>query len=185
MSDIVKRLFRTTLKFWLIYDSADVESAIHIISSFPDIGLTLEEFTFERDRVQHAMWPTLQLLPGVRKLVLHLKKHNIPMAVATSSRRKKMEMKTAHLQDVMSCFEGKIVCGDDDEYNMRGKPAPDIFLTAAAVLGRDVGKPLDTPTMKEIEERARGLVFEDAVAGVQAGKRAGMSGLPLVSYCAS
>ncbi|KAF9553395.1 HAD-like protein [Agrocybe pediades] len=155
---------------------SDTESAKHIVSSFPDTALTMEEFVAERDRVQLALWSTTPLLPGVRKLVLHLKKHNIPMAVATSSRRRKMELKTAHLQDVIGCFDGKIVCGDDEQYGMRGKPWPDLFLTAAgALLGRDVGKPLDTPTETQIKERSKGLVLEDATAGVQAAKRAGMS----------
>ncbi|KAF4621454.1 hypothetical protein D9613_000507 [Agrocybe pediades] len=152
------------------------EAAIHTLSFFPDIDLSVDDFLVERNRVQDSLWPTVPLLPGIRKLVHHLKKHNIPLAVATSSRRRNFEMKTAHLQDVFGCFEGKIVCGDDVQYNMKGKPAPDIFLTTAATfLGRDVGKPQDIPTAHQIDERQKGLVFEDAIPGVQAGKRAGMS----------
>jgi pseudouridine-5'-monophosphatase len=117
-------------------------------------------------------------MPGIRKLVFHLRKHGIPMAVATSSRRRNFEMKTAHHQDIFECFEGRVICGDDKQYNMKGKPAPDIFLlTAATFLGRDVGSPDAVPTEKNIEEREKGLVFEDAIPGVQAGKRAGMSGI--------
>lgn len=60
---------------------------------------------------------------------------------------------------------------------MSGKPAPDIFLVAAReVLGRDVGEPNVEPTIAQLEERAKGLVFEDALPGLQAGKRAGMAG---------
>ena len=99
------------------------------------------------------------------------------MAVATSSRRRNFEKKTDHLQAVFSLFEGKIICGDDRQYKMRGKPAPDIFLIAArALLGRDVGGPDEECTDAQTEERAKGLVFEDALPGFQAGKRAGMSG---------
>jgi len=60
---------------------------------------------------------------------------------------------------------------------MCGKPAPDIFLVAAKeLLGRDVGRPDVECTDAQREERAKGLVFEDALPGMQAGKRAGMSG---------
>jgi len=104
------------------------------------------------------------------------------MAVATSSRRKNFEKKSGHLQDLFGLFEGKIVCGDDKQYNMKGKPAPDIFLTTARVfLGRDVGDLESVPTSVQLEERRKGLVFEDAIPGMQAGKRAGMSGM-LVTF---
>lgn len=87
-------------------------------------------------------------------------------------------MKTAHLGEVFGCFEGKVVCADDEKYSMKGKPEPDVFLTAAKeVLGRDVGVPGESCTSDQKEERAKGLVFEDAIPGLQAGKRAGMSGM--------
>ena len=158
--------------------SAEREAAVHTLSFFPDIDLSVDDFLVERNRVQDALWPTVPLLPGIRKLVHHLKKYNIPMAVATSSRRRNFELKTGHLQDVFGCFEGKTVCGDDARHNMQGKPAPDIFLvTAGAFLGRDVGNPRETATESQIQDRRRGLVFEDAIPGVIAGKRAGMSGM--------
>jgi len=61
---------------------------------------------------------------------------------------------------------------------MKGKPSPDIFLiTASTFLGRNVGSPDVIADQENIKERENGLVFEDAVLGMQAGKRAGMSGL--------
>ena len=61
---------------------------------------------------------------------------------------------------------------------MKGKLAPDIFLTTAReMLNRDVGHPEISLTDIQICERGKGLVFEDALPGVQAGKRAGMSGM--------
>jgi pseudouridine-5'-monophosphatase len=50
----------------------------------------------------------------------------------------------------------------------------------ARALGRAVGPNEDDGAgvgEAEHAERARGLVFEDAIPGVQAGKRAGMSGV--------
>jgi pseudouridine-5'-monophosphatase len=85
-------------------------------------------------------------------------------------------MKTGHLTEVFGCFEEKVVCGDDFPGKMKGKPEPDIFLTAAREqLGRKVGEHVEC-SEEEREERGKGLVFEDAIPGMQAGKRAGMSG---------
>ncbi|KAJ3727059.1 HAD-like domain-containing protein [Lentinula raphanica] len=147
------------------------EAALHLLSFFPDIPLKLEDYLIQRNNLQDLAWPTVPLLPGVRKLVLHLRKHNIPIAVATGSRRRNYEMKTGHLEDVFGCFEGKVICGDDPRPGMRGKPDPDIFLIAAKeMLGRDIG-----PVQGEDEAEKKGLVLEDGLPGMQAGKRAGMS----------
>ncbi|KIK68969.1 hypothetical protein GYMLUDRAFT_236844 [Collybiopsis luxurians FD-317 M1] len=158
------------------------EAALHLLSFFPDISLTIEDYLIQRDALQDLAWPTVPLLPGVKRLVQHLRKHNIPIAVATGSRRRNYVMKTGHLGDVFGCFDGKVVCGDDLRDGMRGKPNPDIFLLAAKeTLGRDVG-PLkgenevgSEVTEEQKKERAKGLVFEDALPGMQAGKRAGMA----------
>ena len=103
----------------------------------------------------------------------------MPIAIATGSVRHEYEIKTAHLQHVFARFGGHVVCGDDG--TGRGKPFPDVFLAAARALGRAVGPNEDDglPGVGDAEraERARGLVFEDAIPGMQAGKRAGMSGV--------
>ncbi|KAJ4483726.1 HAD-like domain-containing protein [Lentinula aciculospora] len=158
------------------------DAAQHLLSFFPDIPLELEDYLSQRNVLQDLAWPTVSLLPGVRKLVLHLKKHNIPIAVATGSRRRNYEMKTAHLGEIFGCFDGKVICADDLRSGMRGKPDPDIFLVAAKeMLGRDIG-PLKGEkeegvelTEAQIMERRGGLVLEDALLGLQAGKRAGMA----------
>ncbi len=79
-------------------------------------------------------------------------------------------------------FEGKVVCADDGLVRPgRGKPHPDIFLvTAKEKLGRDVGEGEESEgrvTERQREERVKGLVFEDAIPGMQAGKRAGANGV--------
>ncbi|KAL0571728.1 hypothetical protein V5O48_010236 [Marasmius crinis-equi] len=152
-------------------------AAEHLLSFFPGIDLSMESYLHQRNVLQDQRWPTVPLLPGVRKLIFHLKKHSIPIAVATGSRRRNYEMKTGHLGEIFDLFDGRIVCADDKQWVMKGKPEPDIFLTAAReLLGRDVGKPRDDAVSSEqLEQRERGLVFEDALPGMQAGKRAGMS----------
>ncbi|KAI9448754.1 HAD-like protein [Lactarius psammicola] len=152
-------------------------SAAHLLSFFPDIPLTIDEYLARRTAAQDAHFPHVQLLPGVARLVAHLAAHSVPIAIATSSRRRNYERKTAHLQHVFGHFGEHVVCGDDGAG--RGKPFPDVFLAAARALGRAVGPNEGDGTAgageAERAERARGLVFEDAIPGVQAGKRAGMS----------
>jgi len=76
----------------------------------------------------------------------------------------------------MDCFDGRVICADDGQMGVgRGKPCPDIFLIAAReLLQRPVGIDEHDATDEEKAERAKGLVFEDAIPGVHAGKRAGM-----------
>ncbi|KAJ7502384.1 HAD-like domain-containing protein [Mycena galericulata] len=156
----------------------EYDAAVHLMSFFPDIALTVPAYLEQRNLLQDELWSTVPLLPGVRKLIFHLKAHKIPMAVATSSRRRNFLLKTGHLSEIFDLFEGKVVCGDDSQYNMRSKPEPDIFLAAAReLLGRNVGpaKASTALTATQLAERRKGLVFEDALPGMQAGKRAGMS----------
>ncbi|KIY44558.1 HAD-like protein [Fistulina hepatica ATCC 64428] len=156
-----------------------MEATKYLLSFFPDVDISIEDYLKQRNELQDKMWPTVSLLPGVARLVKHLKAHNIPIAVATGSRRSKYLLKINHLSDVFDCFGENVVCGDDQErftFELRGKPEPDIFLAAAGVtLHRDVGLPGVYPTPGQVTERARGLVFEDGLSGMQAAKRAGMS----------
>jgi len=153
------------------------EAAAHILRSFPEVPLTVDAYIEQRRVQQDILWSTVQPLPGVRKLVTHLRKHNVPIAVATASLRRNYERKTGHLADLFDCFEGKVICGDDVKDQTTGKPEPYIFLHAAQTkLGKDVGYgEVENASPSENEIRSKGLVFEDAVLGVQAGKRAGMN----------
>jgi HAD superfamily hydrolase (TIGR01509 family) len=92
--------------------------------------------------------------PGLLTLLDHLASCNIPMAVATSSNRKSTlwKLQKAGIQDRFTT----LVCGDEIS---RGKPAPDIFLRAAELLGK---KPEEC------------LGFEDSPAGLQGLQAAGI-----------
>lgn len=123
----------------------------------------------------------MQPLPGALKLVQHLAAHGVPIALATGSQRRNFEQKSAHLAALFDGFAGRVVCADDGLVRPgRGKPHPDIFLVAAErFLQRKVGTGEVGERQvgaEEVAERAKGLVFEDAIPGVQAAKRAGMSG---------
>lgn len=173
-----KRTSRQRYPLPLVAAPAERSSAAHLLSFFPDIPLTIDDYLTQCNAAQDEHWPRVQLQPGVARLVAHLAAHNVPIAIATGSSRRKFALKTSHLQHVFSHFGSNVICASDDGAG-RSKPFPDVFLAAARMLGRAVGsidEEGDVVGEKEREERARGLVFEDALLGVVGGKRAGMSG---------
>jgi beta-phosphoglucomutase len=96
----------------------------------------------------------IDLLPGVGQLLNGLHESGIRQAIGSSAPRGNLELilrltKSAH-------YFGAVVGMEDTK---RGKPDPEVFLAAAGKLGV---KP------------ERCIVFEDAIAGVQAAKAGGM-----------
>ena len=91
-------------------------------------------------------------MPGLQDLLNMLKSHHIKTAIASSSPHNHIELILNRL-NVRHYFD-KIISGDDVKH---GKPAPDIFLKAAELLGLN---PKDC------------MVIEDAPTGVTASNRA-------------
>lgn len=123
-----------------------------------DLPISPEEYLEQREAIMTGLFPAAPAKPGARELVEHLASHEVPRAVATSSTRAHFEVKTSLHQEWFALFDA-VVTGDDPKV-ARGKPAPDIFLAAAALLG-------------QAPERC--LVFEDAPSGVEAALSAGMA----------
>ena len=101
---------------------------------------------------------TVDSMPGAEYLTSTFESMGVRMAIATSSGIAGVTVKRKKHESLFNRME-LVVAGDDPEV-LHGKPAPDIFLTAARRLG--------------VEPRYC-LVFEDALSGVQAAKRAGMN----------
>ncbi|ORY75936.1 HAD-like domain-containing protein [Leucosporidium creatinivorum] len=140
-----------------------LDSAAYLIAA-TDLPLTPQELLDKMDAQLLEAFKTVEILPGVLKLVQHLKAHNVPMAIATGSKARNFAVKSAHLPHLFEPFGSRILCGDDPILEGKGKPDPTIFIVAARLhLG------IDTP-----EGRSKVLVFEDGAPGVRAARAAGM-----------
>ena len=92
----------------------------------------------------------IEALPGVKKLLESLKEAGIPCAVGSSTERENITTVMELLG--FSEFFQKIISADEV---VHGKPDPEVFLKAAASIGR---KPQEC------------VVFEDSFAGLQAAR---------------
>ncbi|XP_014225585.1 pseudouridine-5'-phosphatase-like isoform X3 [Trichogramma pretiosum] len=131
-----------------------------LIISHYKLPLSIDEFSEMYRRLQIESFHEVDMMPGAEKLLRHLKKHNIPIALATSSSEESFNLKTKHLTEVFDLFHHKVLGGSDPDVKI-GKPNPDIFLVAAR-------------RFPDCPDPSKCLVFEDAPNGVQAGVSAGM-----------
>lgn len=133
-----------------------MDSARYLVAAL-DLPLTPEQYLAEREQLLLERVAFAQAKPGAEQLVRHLAARGVPQAVATSSSRDFFKIKTQRHNwfEIFDC----VVTGDDPAIK-QGKPAPDIFLTAA--------ERLQTPP-------ERCLVFEDAPSGMRAALAAEMA----------
>ena len=135
-------------------DTADIMIAAYG-SDFPFDAMYARKQALLHKVIEQGNVPTK---PGLFELLDWLDACGLPKAVATSTARAVAEIKlsTTELQERFPV----VVCGDEVEH---GKPAPDIFLKAAAGLGIDP---------------SRCLVLEDSESGTRAAHAAGM--IPII-----
>jgi pseudouridine 5'-phosphatase len=126
-----------------------------------ELPLEPEEYLARCNPLLAVLFPSVGEIPGAREFVLSLAARGVPMAVATSAEAALTRLKLQR-HAWFDAF-GAIVSGDDPRIR-RAKPAPDIFLVAAAELGA---------------EPEACLVFEDSPAGVEAALAAGMQVIAL------
>ncbi len=137
------------------------------VDYFAKYGVTADvtlAIAHKQARYYHLATGHLQAFPGVMSLLERLHDEGYRLALASSGDRVKVAfgMQTLGLNGT---FEA-IVCGDDVTHS---KPHPEIYLTAAQRLG--------VPP-------AECLAIEDAPAGVEAAKRAGMRCLAVTNSVA-
>lgn len=133
-----------------------------------NLPITIEQFNNEVKDEQIKVLPEADLMPGAARLLKHLHKHRIPMAVASSSSKDSFAVKLAKLErqiNFSSLFH-HILLGPDNPRVKCGKPAPDIYLVCRDMFPKKRDGSQDP--------KSSFLVFEDSVAGVMAGLRAGM-----------
>jgi len=92
------------------------------------------------------------LLPGIKELLVALKNRGYKLSVASASKNAPLVLNSIGIDGLFDNIS-------DGSHVKQGKPAPDIFLHAANQLGV---RPENC------------VVFEDAVAGVEAARAAGM-----------
>lgn len=97
----------------------------------------------------------VEAYPGSIKAVEFLKEQGYKRAVVSSSENCAAVLKAAGIE---SLFDLRVDGQTAADLTLAGKPEPDMFLTAARQLG---------------VEAKRSIVVEDAIAGVQAGKKGG------------
>lgn len=152
--------FEWSLKRQLMGRDA-LSSAQHLVHSL-QLPISAEEYLALKEPLLCAAFPDAAAMPGAEGLVRGLNQRGVPLAVATSSSSKHYHLKTSK-HDWFRLFDA-VVCSDHPRVT-RLKPAPDIFLVAAAELGAAPGQC---------------LVVEDSLAGVTAAHAAGMQVLALV-----
>ncbi|KAI6650734.1 hypothetical protein LOD99_7785 [Oopsacas minuta] len=123
--------------------------------------LTPEQFLSECEEGFNKLFPTCVLMPGAELLIRHFHKLGIPLALATSSGKRHLDVKISRHQEIFSLFK-VLVHGEDPEIKL-GKPAPDIFQIAARRFPIPPKSPSDV------------IVFEDSFSGILAAKAANMN----------
>ena len=132
-------------------NNAGVLSAL--LGRTPEPGLLAEVSERKEDRFRHLLRGHVQPLPGVRLWLERLKTEGVPQAIASSAPPANIDVMLGELG--LRPYFAAVVTG----YDLPTKPDPILFLTAARHIHVPPG---------------RCVVVEDAVAGVEAAKRAGM-----------
>ncbi len=124
-------------------------------------GIDAEKVAEEKERLFGERLHHVASIEAVEQ-VIHDYHGKLPMAVASGGTRYNIT-RTLEILELLPYFDA-MVSADEVE---NGKPAPDIFLEAARLLGVD---PKDC------------IVFEDADMGIQAAKAAGMEWVDVREY---
>jgi HAD superfamily hydrolase (TIGR01509 family) len=110
----------------------------------------------ERAIFQDLLWKHVAPMPGLFELLTHIEDCGLPKGVATSSRRPYIESLLGHFQ-LMDRFDVTLTAEDVT----RGKPHPEIYLTAAERIGV---QPTEMLVLEDSEMGTRSAAAAGAVA---------------------
>lgn len=136
------------------------QKSAEIVITNLSLPLTIPEFLKMQSDIVRKQFKSIDLMEGAERLLRHLHETKVPFCLATSSGREMAELKRSNYPDLFSLFSHRVMGASDPEVK-DGKPAPDIFLIAAA-------------RFKDKPNPNKCLVFEDSPNGVRAGKLAQM-----------
>ncbi|HEX8088678.1 MAG TPA: HAD family phosphatase [Blastocatellia bacterium] len=125
-----------------------------------------ELITRKASHIEPVMRARLRLFPGVVEFIRASAAH-YPLAVASGALRREIEL-ILEQGGIRDCF-GVIVSAEDVE---RGKPDPETFLKALALINERAGQDISPGEC---------LVIEDSIHGVRAARLAGMKCLALTT----
>lgn len=129
-----------------------LDSLCDLINS--TLKLNFDHTTFKRNVLTKLPQQKLALMPGVEKLVKHLHKHGIPMAVASGTLGTYYRAAIKHFGDFFSAYFEHVVCAWDDAGVKKKKPAPDTYFVAAERFAR---RPKDMSHVLVLEDSLTGL----------------------------
>ncbi|XP_061357848.1 bifunctional riboflavin kinase/FMN phosphatase-like [Gastrolobium bilobum] len=124
------------------------ESAAVYVKDY-ELPLTPEQFIKEITPFYRERWAEAKPLPGANRLVKHLLKNGVPMALASNSMREYIDAKISHHKGWKESFS--VILGSDQVKS--GKPSPFLFEEAAKKIG---------------VYAVNCLVIEDSMVGVKA-----------------
>ncbi|KAL9617019.1 MAG: hypothetical protein Q9160_008173 [Pyrenula sp. 1 TL-2023] len=137
-----------------------------------DLPLSVDEWKVE-EKAHQGDFLQCKPLPGVMSCLQRLSNALTPidMALASSAGKHLFDIKTMRAPELRRYFPTDLqVFGDDTDMDDCGnKPSPDIFHLALHRINKTRTAKGDVGLEKE-----ECLIFEDSIAGVEAGRRAGM-----------
>ena len=135
--------------------AARFDAAIHL-QQMLGRPLDIDSLNAHQTNISHALVHQQSLMPGVMEMIHDAKKHELKLAIASSSPHSWVDSHAKRLR-VFGYFDA-VICADDVPAE-RIKPHPDVFLAA----------------LNRLEvQKTEAVVFEDSPNGVKAANRAGI-----------
>ncbi|XP_054162056.1 pseudouridine-5'-phosphatase-like [Oppia nitens] len=142
----------------------NLKACAHILTNELQLPLNAQELydTAFNSYVDMLAVDTIEFMPGAKRLVKHLAKNGIEMAICTGSIHKTFALKIVNFGQFFDCgqYFNHIVCAGDDPHISRNKPYADPYLYCISLFN-------PPPDPHKV------LVFEDSQTGLESGLSAG------------